>query len=205
MTDINFKVDGNWTNAALAIYKVGAIYMSVDSTSPAILFGGTWVALEGRMLIGADNTYTAGSTGGSKTTILATVNLPAHTHTVPQHGHGFTQPTVNGGATTTGGGGSHSHTVNSMARVTNGTGTTGNGPNYTNQILLNRNDTKWTAYTPGTSTHNNHTHSQVAHTHTVTGGAVSDKVAFDTNETGSGAGFDTISPYLAVYMWKRTA
>ena len=101
MTDINFKVDGNWTNAALAIYKVGAIYMSVDSTSPATLFGGTWVALEGRMLIGADSTYSAGTTGGSKTTTLGTSNLPAHAHsvgahkhTVPQHGHGFTQPKI---------------------------------------------------------------------------------------------------------------
>lgn len=97
MTDIKYKVDGNWTNAALAIYKVGAIYMSVDSTSPATLFGGTWVALEGRMLIGANSTYTAASTGGA-----ATVTLTAAQSGTTAHGHGFTQPTVNGGATTTG-------------------------------------------------------------------------------------------------------
>ena len=48
-------------------YPVGAIYMSVDSTSPATLFGGTWAALGGRMLIGVDGTYTAGSTGGAAT------------------------------------------------------------------------------------------------------------------------------------------
>jgi trimeric autotransporter adhesin len=48
-------------------WPIGSIYMSVVSTSPATLFGGTWSALEGRMLIGADGTYAAGSTGGSST------------------------------------------------------------------------------------------------------------------------------------------
>jgi hypothetical protein len=36
-----------------AIYPVGSIYMSVSSTSPSTLFGGTWVRLQGRFLLGA--------------------------------------------------------------------------------------------------------------------------------------------------------
>ena len=48
-------------------YPVGAIYQSTVSTSPATLFGGTWSALEGRFLIGADETYEAGDTGGAAT------------------------------------------------------------------------------------------------------------------------------------------
>ena len=48
----------------LKIYPVGAVYISVNSTSPASLFGGTWESISGRFLLGADNTYTAGSTGG---------------------------------------------------------------------------------------------------------------------------------------------
>ena len=47
------------------VYPIGAIYMSVNSTSPATLFGGTWVALQDRFLLGAGNTYSGGATGGS--------------------------------------------------------------------------------------------------------------------------------------------
>ena len=43
-------------------YPVGAIYLSVDSTSPAVLFGGTWVEIEDKALVTAGETYTAGDT-----------------------------------------------------------------------------------------------------------------------------------------------
>lgn len=46
-------------------YPIGSIYMSVNSTSPEILFGGTWEQLQNRFLIGASSTYTAGATGGN--------------------------------------------------------------------------------------------------------------------------------------------
>ena len=59
-------------------YPVGAIYMSVVSTSPATLFGGTWAELGGRMLIGKDGTYTAGSTGGAATHTLSVAELPSY-------------------------------------------------------------------------------------------------------------------------------
>jgi hypothetical protein len=61
-------------------WPIGSIYMSVSSTSPAALFGGTWSALEGRMLIGADGTYAAGSTGGAATHTLAVTEMPSHSH-----------------------------------------------------------------------------------------------------------------------------
>ena len=71
------------TTGLQAAYPVGSIYMSTVSTNPATLFGfGTWAAFgTGRMLISADGTYTAGSTGGAATTTLSTTNLPSHTHT----------------------------------------------------------------------------------------------------------------------------
>ena len=34
------------------IYPVGSIYMSVNNTSPATLFGGTWEQIKGRFLLG---------------------------------------------------------------------------------------------------------------------------------------------------------
>lgn len=48
-----------------SIYPVGSIYMSMNSTSPATLFGGSWVQLKDRFLIGAGNTYYAGGQGGN--------------------------------------------------------------------------------------------------------------------------------------------
>ena len=73
------------------IYPVGSIYMSVNSTNPANLFGGTWTQLKDRFLLGAGSTYTNGSTGGSATQRLSAANLPSHTH--PQY------VATNGGST----------------------------------------------------------------------------------------------------------
>lgn len=67
------------------IYPVGAIYMSVNSTSPATLFGGTWVQIKDTFLLAAGNTYTAGSTGGKAKVNLSVENLPSHTHTGKTH------------------------------------------------------------------------------------------------------------------------
>lgn len=63
------------------IYPIGSIYMSMNPTDPSELFGGVWVALnEGRVLIGANSTYTAGSTGGEFTHTLTINEMPAHSH-----------------------------------------------------------------------------------------------------------------------------
>lgn len=62
------------------LYPIGAIYLSVDSTDPGILFGGAWEQIKDRFLLGAGDNYTAGNTGGSISKTLAVENLPAHTH-----------------------------------------------------------------------------------------------------------------------------
>ena len=71
------------------IYPIGAIYMSADPTSPAELFGGTWEAIKGRFLVGANATYTAGSTGGSADAVVVSHKHtgPLHKHTVDSHFH----------------------------------------------------------------------------------------------------------------------
>lgn len=69
--------DGGSLNS---VYPVGSIYLSVNSTNPSTLFGGTWVQLEDRFLLGAGSTYTAGSTGGSATHTLTLNEIPAHSH-----------------------------------------------------------------------------------------------------------------------------
>ena len=80
------------------VYPVGSIYMSVNSTSPATLFGGTWEALGDKFLIGAGTNHAAGATGGSETKTISTANLPSHTHGLNSHKHTI---------------GAHSHGLNS--------------------------------------------------------------------------------------------
>ena len=66
-----------------AVYPVGSIYMSVNSTSPATLFGGTWEAIQGKFLLGADGgAYKAGSTGGEAAHTLTVDEMPKHTHSM---------------------------------------------------------------------------------------------------------------------------
>lgn len=68
------------------IYPIGSIYMSVNNVSPATFLGGTWSALGGQFLLGANATYTAGTTGGSATHTLTTAEMPSHGHTI-NHTH----------------------------------------------------------------------------------------------------------------------
>lgn len=68
------------------IYPVGSIYMSVNSTNPKNLFGGTWVAWgTGRVPVGVDTSQTefasVEKTGGEKTHELTIEELAKHTHT----------------------------------------------------------------------------------------------------------------------------
>lgn len=58
-------------------YPVGSIYMSVNSTDPSTLFGGSWERIQDTFLLASGSTYGAGTTGGS-----AKATLPSHTHTV---------------------------------------------------------------------------------------------------------------------------
>lgn len=66
-----------------AVYPVGSIYMSVNNVSPATLFGGTWKAIQGKFLLGANSsTYKAGSTGGEAAHTLTESEMPSHKHSI---------------------------------------------------------------------------------------------------------------------------
>lgn len=64
----------------LTIYPIGAIYLSVNSTSPATLFGGTWTQIKDTFLLACGDTYTNAATGGEATHTLTEAEMPAHKH-----------------------------------------------------------------------------------------------------------------------------
>ena len=85
--DANTSAINNITNSisniADIVYPVGSIYMSVSGTAnPETLFGGTWVRLENRFLLGAGSQNPLGGTGGSERVTLSSSEVPRHRHRV---------------------------------------------------------------------------------------------------------------------------
>lgn len=71
------------------IYPIGSIYMSVNATSPSALFGGTWVKIEGRFLLGSGGSYSLGATGGEAQHTLTIGEMPSHNHTFNDYFYGY--------------------------------------------------------------------------------------------------------------------
>ena len=82
-----------------ALYPIGSIYMSINSTNPHNLFGGTWKQIKGRFLFATGsntaNTTTAygsmsasainrsaGEQGGEVSHKLTTSEMPKHAHPI---------------------------------------------------------------------------------------------------------------------------
>lgn len=140
--------NGKFDTVFNLIYPVGAIYMSVNSTSPATLFGGTWERIENRFLLAAGSSYAAGATGGEATHKLTIAEMPSHTHVQNQHRH-------------------------SMAEIWSD----GSGSETAYKMDSSRKrSTRYTAYSTPTN-----------------------------QNTGGGGAHNNMPPYLAVYVWKRTA
>ena len=59
------------------LYPVGSIYTSMNATSPATLFGGTWTQIKDRFLY---CTTSSNRLGGSNNVRLSTSHLPSHNH-----------------------------------------------------------------------------------------------------------------------------
>ena len=90
--NFKLKTPGGIKSFLDAIYPVGSIYMSVKSTNPGTLFGGTWVTIaQGKCLVGvgtnkdANNeskTFTVRQTGGEYNHKLTVNEMPSHYHTL---------------------------------------------------------------------------------------------------------------------------
>ena len=77
---IQRMLDGYWKT----IYPIGSIYISTNSNfNPNTIWGGTWrKTAKGRCLIGANDTYPLGSTGGEETHYLTVNEMPSHDHSL---------------------------------------------------------------------------------------------------------------------------
>ena len=173
----------------LQAYPVGSIYMSVVETNPAELFGGTWEALPGRVLVGAgvsdfDINYVAGTRGGSRARTLTSSNIPKHTHTVE----------IKNTAAT------HNHRNGVYDE-----GPAGNGPLSSNYGAIKMYPTSTqhvmaadsSGFGTSTQLYMGYTsETSAVHTHDVTVGYYGAKQPTEIS---------VMQPYLVVYMWKRTA
>ena len=196
-----FDVIRSLSTMADMIYPVGSIYMNVSDVNPGSLFGGTWERIQGRFLLGASSGHAAGSTGGAETVTLSAGNIPAHTHTIPDHTH--TVP-------------NHIHTV--PAHTHTATASTAGVHSHNIRRTMNAASGSARYSLEGAADVFKPTLDAGAHTHTIT---VASKAAFNTassgtcttgsggsgntGSTGSGSAVGIMPPYLAVYMWQRTA
>lgn len=139
------------------LYPVGSIYISVNNTSPATLFGGTWVQIKDTFLLACGNTYAAASTGGEATHTLTESELP-----------------------------------------------------NTKGVLIARNGSSSNTFDnvwPKANVANNVFSSQIKTDTAVSGLSVGSNSGYTelTMEFGSDQAHNNMPPYLAVYVWKRTA
>lgn len=75
-------MEDNTTLSLLSSYPVGSIYQSVNTTSPASLFGGSWEKIEGRFLLGSSSEYDLGDTGGASEFKQTWSQLGQHNHAI---------------------------------------------------------------------------------------------------------------------------
>lgn len=85
-----FYGDGSiYSNFLLAAHPVGSIYQTISPENPSVTFGGgTWERIEGRFIMGASDTYPAGSTGGSATHTQTENEVGLHSHHIVAPNYG---------------------------------------------------------------------------------------------------------------------
>ena len=175
--EIDSKVS-ELSNKINSMYPIGSIYMSVNSTNPSTLFGGTWVEWgEGKVPVGINineiEFNEAEKTGGTKT----------HAHTTKEHVLTIPEMPV------------HNHPLQNSGMHTHGTRTTYSKDATTggSAARVNGSGTEMSTGLVETIGNGDHTHDMVPvggnrpHSHGNTGNA------------------SNLQPYITCYMWKRTA
>lgn len=168
-------------------WPIGAVFLSAVSTDPSALLGfGTWQQIgKGRAIVGVDTQDSdfnaAEKTGGAKTHVLTSNEMPSHTHS--QNSHNHTQD-------------AHGHTQNSHSHVEQLQG--GTSGTTTGTHLMGSAATGGSLRSAGQST------TAVTATNQTT--VATNQAATATNQnTGGGAAHNNLQPYIALFIWKRIA
>lgn len=204
-TNINGTLTINNIPILDIFYPIGSVYISVNSTNPGTIMGGTWVSWgSGRVPVGINTSDEAfakvESTGGAKTADLSHTHTgPSHTHTSAAHTH-----TTAGHTLTVSEIPSHSHTINTNAdfTVANGHGSGFSGIPSGNSGWGSYGNAHWYAISAAS------TGGGGSHSHGNTGSTTPGKTgAAGTGTTGSALSNNQniLQPYIVCYMWKRTA
>ena len=163
---------------ALAMYPVGSIYLSVNNVNPGTIFGGTWEQIQDRFLLAAGGTYAGGSTGGSDTHTHTTAAVALTVAQMPKHRHTPSNHNTAGSES----GYKRVFTthldINSDSTGRRAVGGTGSG--YAITAKTSNDDLAGVDYTSYQGDGASHSH----------------------GNTGSSS---SLPPYLAIYVWKRTA
>lgn len=139
------------------IYPVGSIYISTSSTfNPQTVWGGTWrKTADGRCLIGANDAYPLGTTGGEERHYLTKNEMPSHSHGL-------------------------------LGYIFNGANQNAVKYGLTNSLQL-----------PQNARGDNCDFDALKHDSAVN--------SWSIRENGGGESHNNMQPYLAVYIWERTA
>lgn len=182
-TGINIINDTISANIIDLVYPVGSIYMSANSTSPATFLGGSWKRITGKFLLAATDggssgaSQAAGNTGGEATHTLTSDETPLRNHHHGLNNHTHTM--------------SHTHKLSECRTnaEANGYGLAGNS-GFQNRVLIDQGTASKQRSTQGSSAAN-------------TGGSTANTT--DTSVTTNITAHNNMPPYLAVYIWERTA
>jgi len=183
-----------------ALYPVGSIYLSTNSTNPSAVFGGTWIAWgQGRVPVGVDSNdvdFVQDMTGGNKAAVVVSHNHSASSGATA-HSHGsFTSGSTahSHGSFATTWSGNHIHSVP-------GGGTTGGGIG---------NGARAAGSSTLTNSAGDHQHSVNisgggSHSHSVNiSGGGSHNHTITVNNSGVSGSNANLQPYITCFMWTRT-
>lgn len=170
------------------IYPVGSIYLNVTDVNPATLFGGTWERIQDKFLLASGSSFANGTEGGA----IDHNHTISHSHSINGHSHYI---------------GSHSHGIGNLyAKIQNTAGRFRIGrkstPNYYTSTYVATN----VGYFE--DKYDNAFGVEI-------GGDLDGSGTQYTNDTGvmyandcgaiNSGSTSNLPPYLAVYIWKRTA